>query len=217
MNVLEGMNYLNGMDNLEILHKIAKRLRPSWLTGWQCEADHVLHAKLRKVSVKEPASCVSLRTRQQTNFACDWNRTHKTKEIIKSNSDCKVYNFAMQTNHVAPNKSKKCTFCNNPHFLIQCKQFCKLAYMDRIKFVNDHKFCWCCVDSWHFAKVCARNSLCKKPHCTQRHTTLLHPPDSIVLPSAEEGSKLSSDVTDKFGFAGVNNKPSNNVLPIVPV
>ena len=61
------------------------------------------------------------------------------------------------------------------------------------------------------------NSLCKKPHSTQRHTTLLHPHDSIVLPSAEKGSNPSSDVTVKSGFAGVNNKPSNNLLPIVPV
>ena len=118
---------------------------------------------------------------------------------------------------MAPTKSKKCTLCNNPHFLNQCKQFRKLTYLDRIKFVNDHKLCWCCLDSVHFAKVCARNSPCKKPHYTQRHTTLLHPPGSMVLPSAEEGSNPSSDVTVKSGFAGVNNKPSNNLLPIIPV
>ena len=38
-----------------------------------------------------------------------------------------------------------------------------------------------------------------------------------MLPSVEEGSNPSSDVTFKSGFAGVNNKPSNNLLPIVPV
>ena len=129
------------MDNLDILYKIAKRLPPSYITGWQYEADQVIHAKLREVSIKDLASYVSLRTRQQTNFACDWNRTFKTKKITKSNSDRKVYNFATQTNHVAPNKSKKCTLCNNPHFLNQCKHFRKLAYLDRIKFVNDHKLC----------------------------------------------------------------------------
>ena len=118
---------------------------------------------------------------------------------------------------MVPIKSKKCTLCNNPHFLNQCKQFRKLTYLDRIKFVNEHKLCWCCLDSGHFAKVCARNSPCKKPGCTQRHTTLLHPPDSIVLPSAEKGSNSSSDVTVKSGFAGINNKASNNLLPIVSV
>ena len=46
MNVLEEMNYLNRMDNLDVLNKIVKRLPPSWITGWQCEADHVIHAKL---------------------------------------------------------------------------------------------------------------------------------------------------------------------------
>ena len=71
MNVLEGINYLNRMDNLDILHKIAKRLPPSWITWLQCEADHVIHAKLREVSIKDLASYVSLRTRKQTNFACD--------------------------------------------------------------------------------------------------------------------------------------------------
>ena len=74
MNVLKGINYLNRMDNVDILHKIAKCLPPSWITGWQCEADHVIiHAKLREVSIKDLASYVSLRMRQQTNFACDWN------------------------------------------------------------------------------------------------------------------------------------------------
>ena len=78
MNVLEGMNYLNRIENLDILHKITKCLPPSWFTEWQCEADHVIHAKLREVSIKDLASYVSLRTRQQTNFACHWNRTPKT-------------------------------------------------------------------------------------------------------------------------------------------
>ena len=55
--------------------------------------------------------------------------------------------------------------------------------------------------------------LVKKPYCRQHHTTLLRPPDSFVLPSVEEVSNPSSDVTVKSGFAGVNNKPS----PIVPV
>ena len=48
INVLEGMNHLNKMHNLDILHKFANRLIPSWLTGKQCEADHVIHAKLRE-------------------------------------------------------------------------------------------------------------------------------------------------------------------------
>ena len=217
MNILEGMNYLNRMDNLDILHKIAKCLPPSWLTGWQCKADHIIHAKLWEVSIKELASYILLRTRQQTNFACDWNQKPKTKEINKSNSDCKVYNFVMQTNHVAPNKFKKCTLCNNAHFLNQCKQFCKLAYIDCIKFVNDHKLCWYYLDQGHFSKVYARNSPWKKPHCTQCHIMLLHLPDSFVLPLVEEGSNPSSDVMVKSGFAGVNDKPGNNLLPIIPV
>ena len=45
----------------------------------------------------------------------------------------------------------------------------------------------------------------------------MHLPNSVVLPSAEKGSNPSSDVTVKSGFADVNNKPSNNLLPIVPV
>ena len=106
------MNYLNRTNNLDILHKIAKRLPPFWLTEWQCEADHVIHAKLWEVSINDLASYVSLRMIQQTNFACDWNRTPKTKEITKSNLDRKVYNFVMQTNHVPLNKSKKWTLCS---------------------------------------------------------------------------------------------------------
>ena len=115
------------MDNLDILHKTAKRLPLSWYTGLQGEADHVIHAMLREVS--KDLAYVSLRTRQQTNFACDWNQTLKMKEIGKSNSDRKLYNFVMQKNHVAPNKSKKCTLCNNYLFLNQRKQFRKLAYI----------------------------------------------------------------------------------------
>ena len=50
------------MDNLDILHKIAKRLPPSWHTGWRCEANHVIYAKLREVSITDLACYVFLRT-----------------------------------------------------------------------------------------------------------------------------------------------------------
>ena len=55
---------LNQMDNLDILHKIARPLPPSWQTGWQCEADHMIHAQLQEISIMDLATFVFLRTRE---------------------------------------------------------------------------------------------------------------------------------------------------------
>ena len=182
MNTLIGINYLHKMDNLDVLFKIAKRLPNFWLSSWQTEVDNIIHHKREEVSVKHLADFVSLKTRQCINFACDWSQSFKP--IVAIHANVKRKQTSMATKVVTPpsiQQIKKCKLCEKPHFLNQCQQFRKIEFKERLEFVTNNRLCFSCLESGHFSSKCSRTSPCKKPDCTKRHTTLLHPPVEIKV------------------------------------
>ena len=182
MNTLIGINYLHKMDNLDVLFKIAKRLPNFWLSSWQSEVDNIIHHKREEVSVKHLADFVSLKTRQCTNFACDWSQSFKP--IVAIYANVKRKQTSMATKVVTPpliQQIKKCKLCEKPHFLNQCQQFRKMEFKERLDFVTNNRLCFSCLEPGHFSSKCSRTSPCKKPDCTKRHTTLLHPPVEIQV------------------------------------
>ena len=105
------------------------------------------------------------------------------------------------------------------HFLNQCKQFRRLSFNERLDFVTKSKLCWSCLEGDHFADKCSRINPCRKPSCTAKHTTLLHPPDSPPrLPEPKHAdSNRSVKVVSSNGFIEVFEANQRNLLPIVPV
>ena len=216
LNTLKSLNYLHKLDNLDVLAKVVKRLPLAWLSGWQSEADSVIHIRNEEISIQHLADYISLKTRQCTNFSSEWvysTRPQMNKKIFPSRKE-----ITMATQ--AHNDDKICKLCNNPHYLNQCRKFRNLDYKGRIDFVNKNNLCWCCLATGHFAKKCTRTDPCKKARCTGRHTTLLHPPDSsspikIIKDSSPECSL--SPVQKNSGFADTSTTLVHNLLPVVPV
>ena len=77
MNTLKGMNYLDKMSNLDVITRIAKRFPHPWINNWQTEVDSLIHIKRCDVTIENLASYVALKTRQMTNFDCDWTNSKK--------------------------------------------------------------------------------------------------------------------------------------------
>ena len=77
MNTLKGMNYLDKMNNLDVITRIAKRFPHPWINGWQTEVDSLIHIKRCDVIIENLASYVALKTRQMTNLDCDWTTSKK--------------------------------------------------------------------------------------------------------------------------------------------
>ena len=221
MNTLIGINYLHKMDNLDVLFKITKRLPNFWLSSWQTEVDNIIHHKREEVSVKHLADFVSLKTRQCTNFACDWSQSFKS--IVAIHANVKRKQTSMATKVVTPpsiQQIKKCKLCEKLHFLNQCQQFRKMEFKERLEFVTNNRLCFSCLESGHFSSKCSRTSPCKKPDCTKRHTTLLHPPVEIQVAqkASSPPDQQNSDVKVSSGFIDATNTPPHkNLLPIVPV
>ena len=168
------------------------------------------------------ADFVSLKTRQCTNFACDWSQSFKPTVAIHAN--VKRKQTSMATKVVTPpsiQQIKKCKLCEKPHFLHQCQQFRKMEFKERLEFVTNNRLCFSCLESGHFSSKCSRTSPCKKPDCTKRHTTLLHPPVEIQVAqkaSSPPDQRNSDKVKVSSGFIDVTKTPPHkNLLPIVPV
>jgi len=221
MHTLIGMNYLHKMDNLDVVTKIAKRLPHQWLSGWQSTVDTVIHIQKQEVSIHHLAEFVSLKTRQTTNFECDWSNFTKRSDFKSSRnanvakSGRREITMAMRTDLNSDSIKIKRKLCKETHYLNQCNRFRKLRYNDRRKFVIESKLCWSCLSGGHFAKACQRTNSCKKPGCTGSHITLLHPPDPP--PAAADSNGCSPEnVEVRNGFVDIPSE-TKNFLPIVPV
>ena len=67
-NTLAGLNYLDQMDNLDIITKICRHLPFQWQNSGQVEVDNILHVKMNLPSIKDLATFVAVKTRQITNL-----------------------------------------------------------------------------------------------------------------------------------------------------
>ena len=147
------MNYLHKVDNLDVLTKVAKRLPYQWMSGWQAEVDSLIHIKGQEVGIENLAAYVTLKTRKITNLDCNWAQTSRRFDLHKSRKEAML---AAQTILSLPKLC--CKLCKGPHYLNQCKRFCRYVYKDCIKFVNESKLCCSCLEPGHFAKNCFRKS-----------------------------------------------------------
>ena len=211
-NTLVGLNYLDQIDDLDILTKISKRLPPQWQNSWQIEIDNIIHNKKVMPSIKDLSTYVALKTRQLTNLDCSWSVQGQTKPASNKRRETTL------AANTSISDSKQCKLCHDAHYLNQCKQFHKLSYIDRLNFAKNAKLCWSCLESGNFSKECSRLHPCRKPGCTANHTTLLHPPDAPPKQSDEDSTNSPSNPKVKVsnGFVEVPDD-RRNLLPIVPV
>ena len=67
---------------------------------------------------------------------------------------------------------KKCSLCNEAHFLFQCDQFKAMAVTQRKAHVDSSALCLICLRSGHGTTECTRPFRCRV--CSKQHNTMLH-------------------------------------------
>ena len=107
-NTLAGLNYLDQMDNLDMITKFCRRLPFQWQNSWQVEVDNILRVKMNLPSIKDLATFVAVKTRQITNLDFSWSQSSK----ISSN---KRKETSLVTSIKTPDV-KKFKPCQNSHF-----------------------------------------------------------------------------------------------------
>lgn len=98
-----------------------------------------------------------------------------------------------------PQKSFKCSFCQQDHLIYRCFVFKKKSVFERRKFVSSKGLCFICLRSGHSASTCTSDHKCK--HCEGKHSTLLHEEkrnfSQAEGTSSEKQMASSSSTTDK--------------------
>ncbi|XP_025406061.1 uncharacterized protein LOC112680239 [Sipha flava] len=76
----------------------------------------------------------------------------------------------------APKLPGSCLVCSGSHSVINCRKFLGWSADVRHKWVRDHKMCFRCIRSGHWAQDCKSPTPCDQ--CPRRHHPLLHPDDT---------------------------------------
>ncbi|XP_063390141.1 uncharacterized protein LOC134675762 [Cydia fagiglandana] len=82
--------------------------------------------------------------------------------------------------------NQQCGFCNEDHFIYNCKEFAKLDPEQRSKEVQTRSLCFNCLRPGHSVRFCKRNTSCLR--CKRKHHTLLHvtKPNTVSLEEKPE-------------------------------
>ena len=202
LTTLSGIGCAHEINNQHVLRQIINRLPVPIQHKWRGVADNIMHEVKRYVSIEDIVHFVRKQAREINNpiFGVSVKRKPANQKLFFSSSNVKPIQ----------KPTKSCPLCSAFHYLNQCKQFRNLSYKDRLKFVIDHNLCFACLNSGHRASACSRTDCCQKVKCTEKHTTLLHPPP----PSDDNGPSTSA----KSAYVGANaNSATGVMLPIIPV
>ena len=63
------------------------------------------------------------------------------------------------------------------HILQECKSFEGMLTNEKVKVVEEHKLCLCCLLPGHRLSKCRRRNRCEVENCDKRHHTLVHEVD----------------------------------------
>ena len=134
---LEGMDWLDRMDNMDMVTKIMQRLPPSWILGWQYEMDKIMHVMHRDISIKDLGDFVRRETRETTNLS--QTSTSSRPPNSQEKESRKATTLSTQVKNNKASSAPKCSMCTHEHYLNQCKDFRELSYQGRLEFVNQQK------------------------------------------------------------------------------
>ena len=127
---LKGMDWLDRMDNMDMMTKIMQRLPPSWILGWQYEMDKIMHVMHRDISIKDLGDFVRRKTRETTNLSqistSSRPRNSQEKESRKATT------FSTQVKNNKASSAPKCSMCTHEYYLNHCKDFRELSYQGRL-------------------------------------------------------------------------------------
>ena len=81
------------------------------------------------------------------------------------------------------------------HILQECKSFEGMLTNEKVKVVEEHKLCLCCLLPGHRLSKCRRRNRCEVENCDKRHHTLVHEVDLKFI-EREKAKRESERVPD---------------------
>ncbi|XP_065088562.1 uncharacterized protein LOC135710040 [Ochlerotatus camptorhynchus] len=108
-------------------------------------------------------------------------------------------------------QQQSCPVCAESHRIYECTVFKESSVNERRERVQQAKLCFNCLRPNHCAKSCPSKSVCRTPHCQQRHHTMLCKADNNELtstPPSEKQVSSSPSPQQPQSSAAVDIKPA---------
>ena len=93
-------------------------------------------------------------------------------------------------------ETKRCPIHQSTnHILQECKIFEGMLTNEKVKVLEEHKLCLCCLLPGHRLSKCRRRNRCEVENCDKRHHTLVHEVDLKFI-EREKAKRESERVPD---------------------
>lgn len=240
-NTLKEIGFSSKIENPDTLKRIVDKLPFGLRLKWREVADRVTEKEGREITVDDLASFVEDRARVAAHpiFGDLSSDTFKTRNKADDrNSRRTAVTFATQVNRetaqsnggmTIPRKGPECPSCQSNHWLSQCTNFRAMSLEERHKLVRNKGLCNNCLTSGHMANSCPKASFCRIDGCAQKHSTFLHPKQSVQESKHDGMNATNGNSKPTFNQSSTHARngyvksqqsvPAQRVtaLPIVPV
>ena len=237
-NTLKEIGSIGKLDNSENLKKIINRLPTAMRYKWRDVVDRIVEQERRDVTINDVTKFVTSRARVANHPVFGKvDRERKEKIDLEQRRPrhlgIRANGFAThgeKDNQERATKRITCPLCKQNHWLSRCERFRKQSLEERQRFVNDAKLCNNCLLTGHYVRSCAKQSFCKVPECTGKHSTFLHPKSNADVKKIDHQNKEELGESEKdpksahTAYVKMSVKPkvsarssSATALAIVPV
>ncbi|PFX25222.1 hypothetical protein AWC38_SpisGene10168 [Stylophora pistillata] len=147
----------------------------------------------------------------------DTSKVHRRRSADKSQSGLFVgaTGEALRTSH----RAKRCPIHQSTnHTFQECKRFKGMLPNEKVRVVEEHRLCLCCLIPGHHLSKCRSRNRCKVENCDMRHHTLVHEVDLKFIERAK-AKRESEQVPDverdpaQVSLEGEDSSPCQAVEP----
>ena len=197
-NALQGIGYLNKIENPDIMRRIIEKLPFKFQDRWRDIADNIINVKHREVTIEDIATFVEQKARcmsnpifgklssnvkprtERTDLSSKYRSgtsNHKTvfaTQLKDSSEGRSLSNSSSSESKYATNSStaKLCYVCDGEHTVVCCPVFKKKTHDERMDLASKNRLCFSCLRKGHQSVSCFKRKPCND--CSRRHHTLLH-------------------------------------------
>ena len=218
VNTLNKIGCIGKLDNSENLRRIINRLPTAMRYKWRDRVDQIVEQEGRDITIDDVNKFVTSRARAASHPVFGKVDREKKEKIDPDQkrsrpSGIRANGFAThgkEENQEGDVKQRKCPSCKLNHWLSRCEKFRKQSMEERQRLVNDEKLCKNCLLPGHYVRSCTRQSFCKVPECTGKHSTFLHPKNNAKSNPVNATKKTDQQTKEESKGSGEESTSAQN-------
>jgi len=232
LSVMDELGEFASLNSLETLKEILGKLSTRYRFDWTERAFQIRERTGREAGFREMVEFIGYKAEVMNSMYAklDWsgkaigNRSsmmekdatpHKRRPAVLNTVKGKGQGLS-DTADAKP--MSQCLYCSKEnHRLAMCKEFQKLLYSEKIKWVQENHLCFRCLKKGHWSNKCNEKEGCTKKGCKNpKHHTLLHDEERDQSKEVAQGQSERSD-SEKVcsSLQNMNKEETKSSLPLL--